>query len=214
MMPPDDTAVPAILPEPSAPGAAKFSEPLPADAAPDDVRHWFDLETIVELPAPVASFDDAADAAAQYRRASRSENTRRAYRAAVARFTRLVRGPRPHRAAGISRDGRRVSRRRGARRARGQHIAPAPRGDPLSAPARRLPAADRCGGGVDDLRRHQTRPPPAAGQEDGFGARSAARGDRDDPGDTARAARPGAAARRLRRGAAAERDREARRSNT
>jgi site-specific recombinase XerD len=61
--------------------------PLPAGAAPEDVRHWFDLETIVELPAPLASFDDAADAAAQYRRASRSENTRRAYRSAVARFT-------------------------------------------------------------------------------------------------------------------------------
>jgi integrase len=87
MMPPDDTAVPAILPEPRAPGAQKFSGPLPADAAPEDVRHWFDLETIVDLPAPVASFDDAADAAAQYRRASRSENTRRAYRSAVARFT-------------------------------------------------------------------------------------------------------------------------------
>jgi site-specific recombinase XerD len=86
MMPPDDTAVPAILPAPRAPGAQKFSAPLPTGAAPDDVRHWFDLETIVELPAPVASFADAADAAAQYRRASRSENTRRAYRSAVARF--------------------------------------------------------------------------------------------------------------------------------
>jgi integrase len=86
-MPPDDTTVPVILPEPPAAGSDTFSAPLPAGAAPDDVRHWFDLETIVELPAPVASFDDAADAAAQYRRASRSENTRRAYRAAVARFT-------------------------------------------------------------------------------------------------------------------------------
>jgi integrase len=87
MMPPDHTAVPAILPEPRAPGAGKFSRPLPADAAAEDVRHWFDLETILELPAPAASFDDAAEAAAQYRRASRSENMRRAYRAAVARFT-------------------------------------------------------------------------------------------------------------------------------
>jgi integrase len=86
MMPPDDTAMPGILPELPAAGAEKFSVSLPADAAPEDVRHWFDLETIVDLPAPVASFDDAADAAAQYRRASRSENTRRAYRAAVARF--------------------------------------------------------------------------------------------------------------------------------
>jgi integrase len=86
MMPPDDTTIPAILPEPSATGVEELSAPSPAGAAPEDVRHWFDLETIVELPAPLASFDDAADAAAQYRRASRSENTRRAYRAAVARF--------------------------------------------------------------------------------------------------------------------------------
>jgi integrase len=87
MMPADYTAGPAILPEMPTAGSAKFSEPLPADAAPEDVRHWFDLETIVDLPAPVAGFDAAADAAAQYRRASRSENTRRAYRSAVARFT-------------------------------------------------------------------------------------------------------------------------------
>ena len=86
MVPPDDTLMPAILPEPAA-GAEKFSVPFLAGAAAEDVRHWFDLETIVELPAPVASFGDAADAAAHYRRASRSENTRRAYRTAVARFT-------------------------------------------------------------------------------------------------------------------------------
>src|ERR1700756_3353366 len=85
-MAPDDTAVPVILPEPAAAGVDKVSAPVPAGAAPEEVRHWFDLETIVELPAPVASFADAADAAAQYRRASRSENTRRAYRSAVARF--------------------------------------------------------------------------------------------------------------------------------
>jgi len=85
-MPPDDTIMPGILPQAAA-GAEKFSAPLPAGAAPEAVRHWFDLETIAELPAPVASFADAADAAAQYRRASRSENTRRAYRAGVARFT-------------------------------------------------------------------------------------------------------------------------------
>jgi hypothetical protein len=86
MMLPDEPAVPTIRPERPAGGSEKFAEPLPAGAAPDDVRHWFDLETIVDLPPPVASFDDAADAAAQYRRASRSENTRRAYRSAVARF--------------------------------------------------------------------------------------------------------------------------------
>jgi integrase len=82
----DDTTMPAILPEPAARGAQKFAVPLPAGASPEDVRHWFDLETIVELPPPVAGFADAAEAAAQYRRASRYENTRRAYRSAVARF--------------------------------------------------------------------------------------------------------------------------------
>jgi site-specific recombinase XerD len=72
-MPPDETAVLVNLPG-------------PAGAAPEDVQHWFDIETILDLPVPVASFNAAADAAAQYRRASRSENTRRAYRSAVARF--------------------------------------------------------------------------------------------------------------------------------
>jgi integrase len=86
-MSPDDTTMPAIFPEPAARGAEKFTVPLPAGASPGDVRDWFDLETIAELPAPGASFAGAADAAAQYRRASRAENTRRAYRAGVARFT-------------------------------------------------------------------------------------------------------------------------------
>src|SRR5262245_42247128 len=87
MMPPDDAAIPAILPEPVPAGLRKLPAPLTEGAEPEYVRHWFDLETIVELPVPVASFADAANAAAQYRRASRSENTRRAYRSAVARFT-------------------------------------------------------------------------------------------------------------------------------
>jgi site-specific recombinase XerD len=87
MTPPDNLMLPTILPEPPAPGVENFSITLPTGATPEDVRHWFDLETIVELPAPVASFADAAEAAVQYRRASRSENTRRAYRSAVARFT-------------------------------------------------------------------------------------------------------------------------------
>ena len=65
-MPPDDTAIPAILPEPPAAAAGKFFATLPAGPAPEDVRHWFEIETIGELPAPLASFDDAADAAAQY----------------------------------------------------------------------------------------------------------------------------------------------------
>jgi site-specific recombinase XerD len=86
-MPPDHTIMPAIWPEPPAAGAEKFSMPSPAGAEPENVRRWFDLETIVELPVPIAGFGDAADAAAQYRRASRSENTRRAYRSAVSKFT-------------------------------------------------------------------------------------------------------------------------------
>jgi hypothetical protein len=84
MMMPDDSTIPVILPEPSAPSSDTGFGHRPAGGTPDDVAHC--LETILELPAPVASFSDAADAAAQYRRASRSENTRRAYRSAVARF--------------------------------------------------------------------------------------------------------------------------------
>jgi integrase len=79
------SADPAILPSPSAAGASLSSAPLPGAAA-EEVALWFDLETIVELPAPAASFAEAAEAAAHYRRASRADNTRRAYRAAVARF--------------------------------------------------------------------------------------------------------------------------------
>ena len=60
---------------------------LPAGADPDEVRDWFEFETIVELPAPALSFAEAEAAAADYRRAARADNTRRAYRAAVARFT-------------------------------------------------------------------------------------------------------------------------------
>ena len=39
------------------------------------------------MPAPALSFAEAEAAAADYRRAARADNTRRAYRAAVARFT-------------------------------------------------------------------------------------------------------------------------------
>ena len=60
---------------------------LPAGADPDEVRDWFELETIVELPAPAASFAEAEAAAADYRRAARADNTRRAYRSGVAAFT-------------------------------------------------------------------------------------------------------------------------------
>jgi integrase len=59
----------------------------PAGADPAAVYHWFDIETIVGLPAPAASFAEAEAAAADYRRAARADNTRRAYRAAVAAFT-------------------------------------------------------------------------------------------------------------------------------
>jgi hypothetical protein len=173
------------------------------------VRHRFDLETIVELPAPVANFDDAADAAAQYRRGSRSENTRRAYRSAVARLTDWC-------------------------AAHGRAALPAA----PETVAAFLAAEARAELAVNTLRlRHAAirymhllggYPPPTAAavvsttfagikrahtagqQKDRPGARSVAPRDPGDPGDIARAARLRPAARRLRRGAAAERDREAR----
>ena len=79
----DETAIAAA---PAGVGPARAAH-LPAGADPDAVRDWFELETIVDLPAPALSFAEAEAAAADYRRAARAENTRRAYRAGVAAFT-------------------------------------------------------------------------------------------------------------------------------
>ena len=79
----DETAM-AMLP---AGAGVALAARLPAGADPDEVRDWFELETIVELPAPAASFAEAEAAAADYRRAARADNTRRAYRSGVAAFT-------------------------------------------------------------------------------------------------------------------------------
>ena len=79
----DDTAGAMV---PAGAGVARAAR-LPAGADPDEVRDWFELETSVELPAPAASFAEAEAAAADYRRAARADNTRRAYRSGVAAFT-------------------------------------------------------------------------------------------------------------------------------
>ena len=79
----DDTAIAMV---PAGAGVALAARP-PAGADPDQVRDWFELETIVDLPAPAASFAEAEAAAADYRRAARADNTRRAYRSGVAAFT-------------------------------------------------------------------------------------------------------------------------------
>jgi hypothetical protein len=105
MMPPYDTVVRAILPAPPAAGAEKFSTRLPAGAAPDDVWHWFDTETILTLPEPVVTFVDAAGAVHQYpTRLARGRS-----------LHRLVRDPRPDRIAGLPGDGHRLSPRCGPR---------------------------------------------------------------------------------------------------
>ena len=74
--------IPSLPPTPYHPAALQ-----PPGTDPDAVRDWFDEETIVSLPAPALSLAEAEAAAADYRRAARADNTRRAYRAAVARFT-------------------------------------------------------------------------------------------------------------------------------
>jgi integrase len=79
--------IPAFAHRATAAAIAGRPASLPPGAAPDEVRDWFELETIVDLPAPAVSFAEAEAAAAEYRRAARAENTRRAYRAAVAAFT-------------------------------------------------------------------------------------------------------------------------------
>src|SRR5271169_3668638 len=87
-MSPDGESVPdAAFARPVTNAAGPLTLRIPSGADPDEVRDWFDLETIVELPPPALSFAEAEAAAADYRRAARAENTRRAYRAAVAQFT-------------------------------------------------------------------------------------------------------------------------------
>ena len=182
----DETAIAAA---PAGMGPALAAH-LPAGADPDAVRDWFELETIVDLPAPALSFAEAEAAAADYRRAARADNTRRAYRAGVAAFTEWCSMHRADRIAGLARDRRGVSRGRGGQGPRGQHLAAAPRCVALSAPVGRLPAADRFTARFGDLCRHPSGPSPAVAKEDGPRARAIARGDQDDPRHPARAPRP------------------------
>ena len=77
-MSPDGESGPetAVAPPPASTVMA-LSSPLPNGSDPDAVRDWFELETIVDLPAPAISFAAAEAAAADYRRAARADNTRR-----------------------------------------------------------------------------------------------------------------------------------------
>src|SRR5271170_1339442 len=87
MSPDGESGPETAIARPPASVAEALSSRLPDGSDPEEVRDWFDLETIVELPAPAMSFAEAEAAAADYRRAARADNTRRAYRAAVGRFT-------------------------------------------------------------------------------------------------------------------------------
>src|SRR5271170_7180028 len=87
MSPDGESGPETAIARPPASMAKALSSRLPDGSDPDEVRDWFDLETIVELPAPAMNFAEAEAAAADYRRAARADNTRRAYRAAVAAFT-------------------------------------------------------------------------------------------------------------------------------
>jgi hypothetical protein len=46
-----------IWPDPAVTGSHRVTAPVRAGAAPEDVRHWFDRETILESPTPTTSFD-------------------------------------------------------------------------------------------------------------------------------------------------------------
>ena len=192
----------------SAPAAAAvetLASPLPTGADPDAVLDWFDLETIVDLPAPAASFAEAEAAAADYRRAARAENTRRAYRAAVARFTEWCAA---HGQTALPASPQTVAAFLAAEAGRGlavntlrlRHAAlrylhllagyPPPTASPLV-------SATFAG-----IRRAHRRP---LRKKTALDARPAARRRAADPRHLARAARPRAAARRFRRGAAPQR---------
>ncbi|MGA8615461.1 MAG: hypothetical protein WB760_28040, partial [Xanthobacteraceae bacterium] len=49
----------AALPAPAAAPVATLAPRLPTGTDPDAVRDWFEFETIVDLPAPAASFAEA-----------------------------------------------------------------------------------------------------------------------------------------------------------
>jgi integrase len=57
--------------------------PAPIDATPDSVRAWFDGAVETSEPVLDGTLASERDAADSYRRMAKSENTRRAYRAAV-----------------------------------------------------------------------------------------------------------------------------------
>ena len=171
----------ALAPTILAVGAVSaLSSRLPAGADPDAVRDWFELETIVELPAPALSFAEAEAAAADYRRAARADNTGGPIAprspalptgvTSIAR-PRCRRHPRPS---------RRFSRRR---RAGASPSTPCGCVMPrcaicISSPAiRRRPPRRWC----SDLCRYSPRPPPAVAQKDRPRARTLAGGDQGVP---------------------------------
>ena len=62
--------------------AEALSSRLPDGSDPDEVRDWFEFETIVDLPAPALTFAEAA--AADYRRISLKKLDRGGLRCALA----------------------------------------------------------------------------------------------------------------------------------
>ena len=187
----DDNAMPARTgAERSTPAMAVtgIAPRLPPGADPDAVRDWFDFETIVSLPAPALSFAAADAAAADYRRAARADNTRRAYRTAVARFTDWC-----------------AEHAQTALPAAPETVAAflaAEAGNGLAVNTLRLrhaalrylhllagyPPPTAVAAGQRHLCRHPPRPSPAVAQKDRPGARPAARRRPRDPRQFARAA--------------------------
>ena len=128
--------------------------PPPLGAPPIQVRRWFDRAVATPLPAFDGTLATARATADAFARLAKAANTRRAYRAGVRRLVRLVRPPRAALPARVRRRRRGVPRRRAPARPGGQHHRSAPRRDPVFALSRRLPGADRRGGGRRDARRY------------------------------------------------------------
>ena len=71
MTPVDESRSEVAIPTAASDSLARCPAP---GADPDEIRDWFEFETIVDLPAPAISLGEAA---ADYRRAARADNTRR-----------------------------------------------------------------------------------------------------------------------------------------
>ena len=138
------------------PTSARLLPPAPIGADAKAVRAWFDDAVETAEPEMDGTLGAERAAAQAYQRMAKAKNTRAAYRSAVRAWCDWCD---KHDLPPLPASGRDVAAFLAAERRRGhdaQHHRSAPRRDPLPAPRRRLPGADRrclCAETVAGIRR-------------------------------------------------------------